>query len=250
MPKPAPRYPCPVCLGVRMSKLRPSVWAELELDYCPRCGGMWFDEGEVALLRRMKPMALYSRITLSSDAYRMKCHSCQASFERNQPACPACGWRNELHCPACTRPLQAVEQAGLKLDACPRCRGVWFDNVELARLWNVKVDARASAGGAARPGERRTDGFFLGDFVIWDPPHAHHLADTAAAPSPPATLPPVVDGGSAGDVDGAGGVVRGVAEAAGGAVEWMADLASDVFRGISDVVSSALEALGGIDFDF
>ncbi|HLB35028.1 MAG TPA: zf-TFIIB domain-containing protein [Gemmatimonadales bacterium] len=252
MPEPAPRYPCPVCLGAVMVKLRPSAALDLELDYCSRCGGMWFDEGEVAALRQLKPLALYTRIVLNAEAYRMKCHQCQASLERNAPACPACGWHNVVNCPACSRPLKTIEEAGFKLDACRKCRGVWFDNVELARLWNVKVETRASAAGGGRrpPGERRSDGFLLPDVVYWDVAHVRHGPD--AAPDLPlqAPSPSAVDGVVTDGPEVAGGLLHGVAQAAGGAVEWTTDLASDVFHGISDVVSSGLDALGDIDIDF
>lgn len=40
-----------------------------------------------------------------------------------------------MKCPACTGSLSPLLAApGLELDACGACRGVWFDNLEIARL--------------------------------------------------------------------------------------------------------------------
>jgi len=39
-----------------------------------------------------------------------------------------------MNCPACRSPLIVVEREGIELDHCPRCRGFWFDEGELALL--------------------------------------------------------------------------------------------------------------------
>ena len=41
------RYPCPVCLGVAMTKTPIGRDGALVLDHCARCGGVWFDAGEL-----------------------------------------------------------------------------------------------------------------------------------------------------------------------------------------------------------
>ena len=79
-----PRYGCPVCLGVIMAKVAPSKDVDVQLDYCTRCGGMWLDQGEAEQLKMCRPKALSSVIELSKSAYLMKCHSCQATMDRNE----------------------------------------------------------------------------------------------------------------------------------------------------------------------
>ena len=54
---PEPRYDCPVCTGLPMKKLKITRQHEevfLTLDCCQRCGGVWFDEGEVQLSQRIQ----------------------------------------------------------------------------------------------------------------------------------------------------------------------------------------------------
>ena len=218
MPEREPRYPCPVCLGTRMEKLQPSADVDLRLDYCRRCGGIWFDAGEVDRLRQCHPRALAAHVVLGQDAHRMKCHTCHASMPRNADHCPACKWKNAVLCPTCGRPLRPVEQAGVKLDVCRHCRGAWFDNVELAAIWNRQVDALArrerrdlTAGDV--PGD-----YFLLDAFLWAPHLGLHGMEGGAS---------VVDAAAS---------AGGVAEVAGNVVEGAGDLAGSVFESIASII--------------
>lgn len=147
----APRLPCPICLGVKLDKTRLTASdAALELDSCRRCGGIWFELGEVQHLRRLKPELLWDKVGLRKSAFRAPCHSCYAIMDRNAEVCPSCGWRNVIACPSCERPLQAETHEGLRLDVCRNCKGVWFDHVELAEIWRLSLNAsrqRLAAGG-------------------------------------------------------------------------------------------------------
>jgi Zn-finger nucleic acid-binding protein len=46
-----------------------------------------------------------------------------------------------LYCPACATQLARVLRAGVEIDHCPRCRGVWLDRGELEKL----IDREAAA---------------------------------------------------------------------------------------------------------
>ena len=138
----APRLPCPVCLGTRLEKTRLTAGGTaLVLDSCRRCGGIWFELGERQRLRRLQPEQLWDKFALRKSAFRAPCHNCYALMDRNGDVCPSCGWRNVIHCPSCDRPLHVEEHAGLRLDECKSCQGVWFDHVELAEIWRVTQDS-------------------------------------------------------------------------------------------------------------
>ncbi|MBI4542537.1 MAG: zf-TFIIB domain-containing protein [Gemmatimonadetes bacterium] len=231
MPERAPRTaPCPVCVGVKMEALRPWSEAPLVLDHCRRCGGMWFDVGEIGQARRLRPQAMWARVSLKDDAFRMKCHACQASFKRNRDRCPACGWENRLECPRCAKTMERLTRDALTLDVCRDCRGVWFDNVELAAVWNRNVTALASRGGAARPapGEVRRDHFGL-EYMLWPDP-SFFVANAAAH-----TI-----------AHGAAPAIGAVAEVAGQAVEATGELAGSVFGAIAEVIGNIFEGLGDL----
>lgn len=244
------RMPCPACLGVQMTKLRPEGDVELWLDHCPRCGGMWFDDGEVDLLRSSHPKALATKVRISENASRMQCHSCHASMARNLSKCTACGWKNVLDCPVCEKPLTPVQHDGLKIDVCKSCRGAWFDNNELAEIWNRSVSAAAARNGVTEPPERFFGGYFLLDTLMWTSilhSHGGHASAAAVADVATAGTAGVADaalgagigeglGGGIGEA--AGGMVEGVGEAAGAVVDNVGEVAGGLFDSIADIFSS------------
>ncbi|MEM1251686.1 MAG: zf-TFIIB domain-containing protein [Cyanobacteria bacterium P01_H01_bin.21] len=134
-----PRYNCPVCPGLPMQKLqitRKHKGVFLTLDCCKRCGGVWFDQGEVQLSQQITSSKVRQRITKHTSYGQSYCQSCHAFMDRNQTECVACGWHNQIACPVCAKILQCERHKELTLDVCHSCKGVWFDQEELSALWN------------------------------------------------------------------------------------------------------------------
>lgn len=224
MPELETRLPCPTCLGVVMEKLKPVKGQDLILDYCRRCGGMWFEAGEAQMLRRVRPRGLSKTIELRDTAFKMPCHSCHTPMDRNADKCLSCGWKNRLDCPGCRKQLDRIERDGLVLDACRACRGVWFDNHEIAQLWNMEV--RRNLPTVTRPdGSASVSDYFFLDALLWAPDLVYLSA--------------------AGIAHGAGAVADvaseigadGVAAAAGGAFEAVGDVAGSVFEVIAEIIA-------------
>ena len=259
-----PKRNCPVCIGSVMLKVTPAKEVDVVLDYCQRCGGMWFDDGEADELRRCRPKSLSATIVLSDEAHRSPCHSCEAIIDRNDDHCPACGWKNEIACPVDDTRLWPLKRDQLKLDVCSKCHGVWFDNTELAQIWNRAVERH----GATTHGQQEVrDHFFLGsvlDFFIYpiDAPTrgigGAFQATGDLASRLPGAAGSLVEG--AGELAGsiieavpgaAGSVVQAVPGIAGSVVETTGDVAGSVFGGMGDALDgidfSGLD-LGGIDF--
>ncbi|HEX9703906.1 MAG TPA: zf-TFIIB domain-containing protein [Gemmatimonadales bacterium] len=229
MPDTATRYACPVCLGVKLVKLQPTPGVELILDYCTRCGGMWFDEGEVSRLRTCHPRAFAALVAIRADEHRMRCHGCGAAVPRNAARCAVCGWRNVLACPSCGGALAPVERDGSRLDVCGRCRGVWFDNVELGTIWNAQVSALARRQPGAPIPVTYSAHHFLLDAVLWGPDLVWHGAAAAGQ---------VVTGAGSVLADGATAVgAVDLAEVAGAVVEGTGSLAGSVFEAIAEIVA-------------
>ena len=238
MPDIEPRYPCPVCLGVQMEKTRIGSRGELVLDSCRRCGGIWFELGEVQRLARHRPQALWERLPRRDEPFQMQCHACHAPMDRNASTCPACAWRNSIDCPMCDRPMHAEVHDGLRLDLCRACKGVWFDHVELAAIWTLALErtARPSSGAglaSSRGGRRATDTAgeaveSLAYVLAWSPDlmiygaHAAGYAVSASAdalasaPEAAASLAAVSVEAASGLDDVAAGVFEAVLEIIGG----------------------------------
>jgi Zn-finger nucleic acid-binding protein len=75
---------------------------------------------------------------------RTCCPHCQGPNAEGVARCAHCGLlvkrrrpRDEgspVVCPACGSPSEFACLAGIQVDLCPRCKGVWFDDRELAEL--------------------------------------------------------------------------------------------------------------------
>lgn len=180
----------------------------------------WFDVGEVDRLRRLGAGAIEAHVTLTQEAYRKRCGSCDASYLRNADRCPAGKAPNVPRCPGCAELLEPVRTGATKLDVCRSCRGVWFDGVELKEIWNTALVQRRGMRPttAADMAANSMDTFLLASLVM---------------PSPP-----MAGGGLS---DWAGGAAAVGAEAGSGVLESGGEMASSVFDAIAILISGIFE---------
>lgn len=209
------RWPCPVCAGVGMEKAPLDGKAGgLTIDYCPRCGGLWFDRGEVGQLAQRAPTVVREFVADRADRIRPPCHGCFAPLDRDAEKCPACGRHNVLDCPVCDRPMERRAHAGLVLDLCPKCHGVWFDNAELSAIWRMNVAAATTRAMSKRRGRGTEVASVGGDVLLsamfWTP-----------------------------DLVLYGGMAAG--HAAGAAVEVVGSAAEGVFATIMEIIGGLFE---------
>lgn len=236
------RYPCPVCLGVKMEKVtvpasRGVATArdvanppDLVLDHCARCGGVWFEAGEVQQLRRANAAALWKQVVQRDEVHAMQCHECRSHVPRTDPKCAACGWKAVLDCPECDRPMRVARQSGMRIDYCTHCKGAWFDHDELTGIWKMEVDALVK-----RRGTRALDAagdVVLLDVLLYDPFIAWYGIHAAGH---------VIGGighalGSAGSLDAVGGAASGAAGAIGDAAGAASDVAAGLFETIAEII--------------
>ena len=103
---------CPGCTA----PLRPFPAGKVELDRCTFCSGLWFDGGELeTLLGKKLPAKLDPDIVTSRK------------------------------CPVDSLSMQAAEVAGLRVEFCTKCFGVFLDDGELVAL-NGGQPVRVQAG--------------------------------------------------------------------------------------------------------
>ncbi len=50
-----------------------------------------------------------------------------------------------MSCPVCAVPLSMSDRAGIEIDFCPQCRGVWLDRGELDKIIERSGPATAPA---------------------------------------------------------------------------------------------------------
>lgn len=66
-----------------------------------------------------------------------------------------------MNCPHCNIPLSMADRAGIEIDFCPQCRGVWLDRGELDKI--IERSRQPVAPGSVAYGEgdqrSRDDGY-------------------------------------------------------------------------------------------
>lgn len=107
---------CPVCK-------KDAVIVEynnIELDTCPKCGGVWFDSGELELLLEAADLGGHERYL--------------AGVKTSQEAKIA---EKKRRCPICLRKMRKVyidEDKKIVTDVCHGGHGIWFDGGEVTSL--------------------------------------------------------------------------------------------------------------------
>jgi len=106
---------CPHC----KISLSSTILHNVEVDYCPNCLGLWFEEDE---LRWAKDEEDESLRWLDIDLWKNK---------RKFKIC-----RGIRTCPSCRVPLYEVYygNSGVIVDVCNLCRGIWLDRAEFKKI--------------------------------------------------------------------------------------------------------------------
>jgi len=98
-------------------RLRSLVVASLRIDRCSECGGSWYDQDEVRLLKDKESQGDYCWIDfdLWKDIAKFR------AARQQRYACPRDG-----------RPLTTVYygDSRISVDVCSECKGIWLDETE------------------------------------------------------------------------------------------------------------------------
>ena len=107
---------------------------DLELDLCPKCGGIWFDKGEIAALEKT-----ITDIEISKDL-----KAALTSVAAVRPSAPP---RLYLPCPVCNQPMlqkNYAEVSGLLVERCPE-HGTWVTQDQAVKLIEVLSEVGTDA---------------------------------------------------------------------------------------------------------
>ena len=120
----------------------------IELDYCIKCHGVWFDAGELELLLA----------SLGLDSVSPSLNGILEAEEAETD-------EKKRRCPLCRRKMKKVNlEKKVLVDLCPQGEGMWFDGGEVRML--VSQLARRTP---AKPGVSQNAINFLGDvFKPWE----------------------------------------------------------------------------------
>ncbi len=106
---------CPIC----KKELEQAIFYGVEVDFCPTCLGLWFEEDELRLAKDEKDKDLrWFDIDLWKDIKKFKIFP---------------GIRL---CPSCRFPLYEIYYGDSRVivDVCNLCHGVWLDRGEFKKI--------------------------------------------------------------------------------------------------------------------
>ncbi len=109
---------------------------QIELDYCPKCEGVWFDAGELNLFLEC--------VRLASPELTIKNIVNLPAIESSAkpPKCPICGQgMKEV----------TIGQPVIHIDVCYQVDGIWFDGGEVHELLKQMADRSATGTGSGQP---------------------------------------------------------------------------------------------------
>lgn len=104
---------CPKC---EQTELAAQVVQDVEVDQCPSCRGIWFDEQELPRVLTLNP----------ADLKPLTQGRSRPDLDRVAAACP-------VDATALIRVFSQQDRQ-VVLDRCPNCLGVWLDGGEFKRL--------------------------------------------------------------------------------------------------------------------
>ena len=107
---------CPVCKD-------PMIIVEyqrIELDYCTKCLGVWFDAGELELLA--EHLSLDEGALCLQEIWALT----DAKVAEKPRKCQMCGKK--------MRKVYVGEEPKVLLDICPGRHGIWFDSGEVSQV--------------------------------------------------------------------------------------------------------------------
>ncbi|MBN1152117.1 MAG: zf-TFIIB domain-containing protein [Dehalococcoidia bacterium] len=88
---------------------------DVELDYCTKCEGLWFDSGEIDLVAAKSGVQAEACFVLRP-----------ATTSEARLRCPICRKKMDKRLLGVTEPVLA--------DVCPSCDGLWLDKGELEQV--------------------------------------------------------------------------------------------------------------------
>jgi len=101
---------CPVCKNAMITM----ELAEVEIDHCTECGGIWLDAGELELLlgepEKAKGLLASFHVDTGTTEKRRRCPICEKKMQKI---------------------VVGTSKPALLIDKCRRGDGLWFDKGEL-----------------------------------------------------------------------------------------------------------------------
>ena len=128
---------CPTCREVMIVVEQDKI----ELDHCTKCGGVWFDAGELELM--LEGMGLDSGALTLAQIVDLP----DADTKEKKRRCPVCGRK--------MKKVHIGKEPEVLIDVCSWGDGLWFDGGEVHQI----IEQCASSAGSKAGSEERVLSF-------------------------------------------------------------------------------------------
>ena len=118
------------CIKCGESQQRFAI-ADVHVDLCPACGGLWLDEDAIRGLARDADAALAKIAEIEESAAEA---NAEARQKRPSTAPPD---RVDVPCPACGAKLTIATLGATRVELCNGCHGIYLDPGELAKAMQL-----------------------------------------------------------------------------------------------------------------
>lgn len=105
---------CPKCKG----SLEQVVYADIEVDRCRQCGGIWFDALEAEELKKIKGS---ESLDIGNPEVGSRLNNLDGKI-----MCPRCR--------TATIRMLDIDRYSIWYEQCPKCQGIWLDAGEFKQF--------------------------------------------------------------------------------------------------------------------
>jgi len=124
---------CPICKNAMITL----ELADVEIDYCTDCGGIWLDSGELEMLlgepEKAKQLLDSFKPVLRKESLGLS--KARTGHGRSVEGIDTKSVEKPRRCPICDKKMQKIivgpAKPALLIDKCQRGDGLWFDRGEL-----------------------------------------------------------------------------------------------------------------------
>ena len=114
---------CPYHTDVELEK---TIYeADVEIDKCPKCRGIWLDPGELEQIQKTQEVDHSARLEVGENV-EAATYNRDRQLTASAIKCPTCDILMEKH--------EHDENSLIVIDFCSKCHGIWLDEGELEAL--------------------------------------------------------------------------------------------------------------------
>ena len=117
--------------------------ADVEIDRCPKCNGIYLDQGELKKIQEVEDVDYSGKLGGGINREARK-FNMERQLDEQKLSCPKCNNKMEKQVHS--------EDSMIVVDICPSCHGLWLDKGELTALEIYAENQRLAGSSSSKMG--------------------------------------------------------------------------------------------------